>query len=193
MTPELRSVDGCPDYAVSADGRVWSKRKGHGWQELSLSPNGIPGYLKVKVIDTRGRVLTRKVHVLVAAAFIGPRPLGLDVNHLDGDKSNNAARNLEYCSRSRNMRHSYEIGIRQSPRRPPKPKQMRLRIRRPQDPETVRRGEQLSQAKLTEIDVRLIRRRVEAGCQQKILAAEYGVTRATISKIVRRVKWAHVA
>jgi len=43
------------------------------------------------------------VHHLVALAFIGPRPDGMEVRHLDGDASNNAAANLEYGTRADNM------------------------------------------------------------------------------------------
>jgi hypothetical protein len=53
----------------------------------------------------------RYVHRIVAQAFI-PNPDALpQVNHLDGVKSNNAATNLEWCSRSGNLKHAYEAGL----------------------------------------------------------------------------------
>jgi len=52
------------------------------------------------------------VHVLVAAAFIGPCPDGYEVNHENGNKSNNAASNLEYMTRSENNKHAYATGLR---------------------------------------------------------------------------------
>lgn len=64
------------------------------------------GYLRVTI---GGKSVP--VHRLVAAAFI-PNPLGhKEVNHLDGDKTNNAIRNLEWCSRSDNMKHAYANGL----------------------------------------------------------------------------------
>lgn len=58
---------------------------------------------------------SQKVHLvagLVAEAFIGPRPIGREVNHIDGVKKNNAAANLEYLTRSENLTHAYQLGLR---------------------------------------------------------------------------------
>lgn len=52
------------------------------------------------------------VHRLVANAFI-PKVVGKqDVNHIDGNKANNAVTNLEWVSKSDNMYHAYRTGIR---------------------------------------------------------------------------------
>lgn len=53
----------------------------------------------------------KTIHSLVAAAFLGPRPDGCDVNHIDGDKTNNAASNLEYVTRKENMQHAMATGL----------------------------------------------------------------------------------
>lgn len=51
------------------------------------------------------------VHRLVAEAFIGQAATGQDVNHIDGDKSNNSLENLEYCNRLHNVRHAIATGL----------------------------------------------------------------------------------
>lgn len=60
-------------------------------------------------------------------------------------------------------------------------------------PERHVRGERMNTAKVTEEQVREIRRAYGTGCiLQKRLAAQYGLTQAVISKIVRRDIWRHV-
>lgn len=54
------------------------------------------------------------------------------------------------------------------------------------------RGEQCASAKLTEDQVREIRRRVKNGERQKDIAKEYGLQQWSISDIVRRRNWKHV-
>lgn len=58
-----------------------------------------------------GRRSTVFVHRIVAAAFI-PNPLNLPhVNHLDGNKLNPAADNLEWTTHKENMRHASRLGL----------------------------------------------------------------------------------
>jgi hypothetical protein len=107
MPREWRLIDGFERYAVSSDGLVYSlitKRVlSPGWQT--------GGYLFVGLRrDARGH--NRKVHVLVAEAFIGPRPKGLVINHIDGDKLNNRVENLEYVTFTENIRHAVSLGLR---------------------------------------------------------------------------------
>lgn len=58
-----------------------------------------------------GKTTDRYIHCLVAEAFIGPRPEKHDVNHLDGNRRHNARTNLEYCTRSENIRHAVALGL----------------------------------------------------------------------------------
>lgn len=51
------------------------------------------------------------VHRLVAEAFI-PKPEGAsEINHKDGNPSNNRVENLEWCSRSENAEHAFRTGL----------------------------------------------------------------------------------
>lgn len=57
------------------------------------------------------RVLDKFVHWVVAEAFLGPRPEGLQINHKNGRKTDNRAVNLEYVTRSENMQHAVRTGL----------------------------------------------------------------------------------
>lgn len=74
-------------------------------KQTSIS-NGYPYALLCK--NAKQRAI--RVHVLVAAAFIGPRPSGLVINHIDHDKTNNRVENLEYVTQLENMRAARDAG-----------------------------------------------------------------------------------
>lgn len=96
-TEEWRPVVGREDeYHVSDQGRVKSFVRG---APRLLKPGGrYPCYPSVVL----GRGNTRSVHALVAEAFLGPRPKGQEIRHLDGDRSNPRLANLAYGPRSEN-------------------------------------------------------------------------------------------
>tara|TARA_R110000868_G_C10554360_1_gene736213 strand:+ start:99 stop:569 length:471 start_codon:yes stop_codon:yes gene_type:complete len=64
------------------------------------------GYLSIKLNEK-----TYSIHGLVAKYLLGDRPSGLVVNHIDGNKLNNAPSNLEYVSIAENIRHSIKMGF----------------------------------------------------------------------------------
>lgn len=125
------------------------------------------GYPTVRLCNLK-RIRQYTVHTLVAAAFIGPRPEGLDVNHRDGIKSNNRDSNLEYCTCGENIRHAFASGL------------VKTRCR----------GEKHHKAKLKESDVRDIR------ANNGISAAEWGrvlgVSRNTIHRVRSGQNWRHI-
>ena len=70
------------------------------------------GYPSVGLYSGSGRSPRNvTVHRLVASAFIGPRPLGFHVNHIDGCKTNNQLSNLEYLSDFDNRQHAIALGL----------------------------------------------------------------------------------
>lgn len=107
VTEEWRDIAGYTRYQVSSHGRVWS---GVTKRVLKPAPTS-KGYLSVALYDGSSPKRPRSccVHDLVAAAFHGPKPAGLTVDHIDGDKQNNQATNLEYVTQSENHRRAYRL------------------------------------------------------------------------------------
>ena len=68
------------------------------------------GYIAIK-LRKEGKPISFLIHRLVAEHFV-PNPEGKsEVNHIDGDKSNNRADNLEWVSRSENLSHARSTGL----------------------------------------------------------------------------------
>lgn len=108
MKPEeWRTILEAPRYCVSSYGRVWSNIT-----QKFLSPGlAGKGYPFVGLMGLNGRI-QRYVHVLVAEAFLPPRPSEFhEVNHKDGIKTNNHVGNLEWNTRLENMRHASSQGL----------------------------------------------------------------------------------
>lgn len=163
--PEIwRAVCCAPYYEVSNRGRVRSQFK--------IIASQDKGKYRVVHLQHNKRRIVRYVHTLVAAAFIGPRPKGHEVDHIDFDPSNNNEENLQYLSRQSNLNRSARVGHFKPPRIV---------------------GEQQWEAKLTERDVRQIRRIYARGkVFQRQLADVYRVTQTTISAVTRGYRWRHV-
>lgn len=105
---EAREIPGFPGYFVSRDGRVRGRRG----RELAQFRNQ-SGYPGVKA----GKAFL-PCHRAVALAWIGSPDGMTDVNHIDGNKDNNTPENLEWCSRSENLRHALDNGLHACPETP---------------------------------------------------------------------------
>ena len=104
-----KPINGYPNYEVSDLGNVRSlnwRNEGKP-KELYLKPHN-KGYRQVELVNADGKKMLL-VHRLVAKAFV-PNPNNYPlVNHIDSNRSNNNAENLEWCTQSQNMLHAYAL------------------------------------------------------------------------------------
>ena len=94
-------------YEVSNLGRIKSiSRNGTIKENRILKPNKVMGYSQVG-LQKYGTRKYKKIHRLVAEAFIPNPENKKEVNHKDGNKTNNCVDNLEWVTTSENQLHSY--------------------------------------------------------------------------------------
>lgn len=162
-------------YEVSSLGRVAScfrqtpcsrhGKRTYPRRILKLRPTS-GGYVRAG-LACGGQTRTHLVHRLVATAFHGPQPDGMEVCHNNGKRDDNRASNLRWDTRSGNHADMARHG-------------------------TAPRGERQHASKLTEDQVRRIRREYAAGTPRSRLAQEHGVKWGTIQAITARRNWRHV-
>ena len=161
-------------YEVSSRGRVRSyKRVGRTQgrpKVLRLNLRGSDGGYWYIQLRRNGQSFTHKVARLVADAFLPNTDKLPIVNHKDGIKTNDHVTNLEWCNQGDNLRHAYRTGL-------------KIPVR----------GEASPHHRLSNGDVRTIRRMIKEQCGIRFTARTYGVSHTTIRRIASRSKWKHVA
>ena len=97
-------------YSVTDDGHVFSHHR-----DIWLKPFKVgAGYHRVNLFYL-GKSHNKYIHRIVAEAFLGPSN-GKEINHKNGNKTDNRVENLEWVTRSENVNHSYyELGYRVTP------------------------------------------------------------------------------
>jgi hypothetical protein len=115
---EWKDIEGYEGfYQVSNLGRIRSLDRISGGKRYSgkiLSGRGNGKYV-VDVLCKDGKRQTVRRHRIVAEAFI-PNPHNKpEVNHLDGNKENNATNNLEWSTKKENTDHSWKQGLTKCP------------------------------------------------------------------------------
>lgn len=144
-------------YEVSSIGRVKRIETG---RILAIS-KGKGGHPQL-VLSVEANRINTYVHVLVAEAFIGPRPLGMEVDHKDDDRMNCKSDNLQYLTPKQN---SIKAGLK-------------------------RRGQPSGRVILTKDQVLEIRKiHGTPEFSRRVLAERFGVSRTCIDLVVTRKSW----
>jgi hypothetical protein len=107
----------------------------------------------------------KKVHRLVLQSFHPCEVDGMDVNHISGVKDDNRLANLEWATRSENLKHAYRIGL------------------------INKNGERHPRTKLTNDQVREIKEILIGRTKHKKIAELYGVSLNVIKDISKGKNW----
>lgn len=173
-SPVYRLVPDYPMYRVGDDGSVWSRAQRNGqhkaavgdvWRLRKATVN-TAGYLNLLLYNNHGRKMFR-VHLLVLELFRGPRPIGMDGCHEDGNTLNCRLDNLRWDTKASNYADRDRHG-------------------------TTARGVRHGRAKLTESTVRAIKIEIAAGASQISVARRRLISPITINHIVTGRTWSHV-
>lgn len=105
---------------------------------------------------------------MVCEAFHGTCPDGKECAHWNGNSTDNRPENLRWATKKENNQDKFRHG-------------------------TAMFGEKTTMAKLTNVDVAAIRKRLSAGEMCRDIARDFPVEKSAISKIKRGVIWRHVA
>lgn len=159
-------------YEVSNMGQVRSldriiPDKTHGTRKLAgkvLKQTQDKQGRRYVVLSKHSNTLKKRVHLIVAEVFIGPRVTGIEVCHNDGNSGNNRADNLRYDTHHSNMQDMVQHGNSQ-------------------------RGEKCYHATTKEKQVHEIRKLRASGMMYKDIAATLGVGYYSVAKICAGSRW----
>ncbi len=101
----FKSIKGFEHYLISNTGIVFNTRT----NKIKKSCKDKKGYMRVRLINGSFGA-TKKVHRLVAQAFIKEYSEKLQVNHKNFIKSDNKIENLEMVNQSENTKHAWMHG-----------------------------------------------------------------------------------
>lgn len=166
MKEKFKTIPGHKDYQVSNLGRVKSFKHSKDGRLMKINVTGRE-YLGVQLY-VNGKRKTCKVHRLVMLTFVGESDL--QVNHKNGNKTDNRLSNLEYCTPGENLQHAYLYNLKDG-----------------------LVGIKNHQSKLTEEDVKKIDCLLNEGVlTQKEISTKFNISRSVVASIKNGVSWSHV-
>lgn len=176
-----------PDgYIINTDGSITESKSGN----KKKTYKDKDGY-SILLLSKKGKLKSYRVHRLVAYRYLSNPYNKPQVNHKDGNKSNNNVDNLEWATASENVKHAFDTGLKSVSERHKKilsekaKKQFTGRI------DTI--GSKNGKSKLKEADIPIIRDRIKNNENMSNIAREYNVTPNCIWEIKVNKRWKHVS
>lgn len=96
-----KDIEGFDNYEVSTEGEVRNKK----YNRLLTPSPGAGGYLRVNLRKDK-KSYPYYIHRLVALAFLEGEG---EVNHIDGNRTNNKVENLEWTTHQQNVQHAFTV------------------------------------------------------------------------------------
>jgi HNH endonuclease len=175
---DIRPIKDFPDYTIDIKGNIYSSERtiirSDGKSQYvpmrKLKPVlNSSGYYTVALYRDKKRY-TKTTHRLLAEHYITCDIENGQVNHIDGNKTNNSINNLEWVTASENTKHAYSQGL------------------------CTFAKTKINRAKLSIEQVLEIRYKYSNNSKSlKFIAKEYGVSRSAISRILRNERWTDIA
>ena len=102
----MKTIKDYENYSITEDGKVWSHFK-----NKFIKPHiNNRGYLCIR-LHNKEKSLKTSIHRLVAIAYVKNIYNKSQVNHINGNKSDNRIENLEWVTHEENQLHAYKIGL----------------------------------------------------------------------------------
>ena len=154
-------------YQVSNSGKVKSLSFNRTNKSRILKNAITRGYVHITLFFKNKRKVTR-IHRLVGTHFV-PNPENKpEINHKDGDKTNNNDWNLEWVTSYENSIHAIHTGLSST------------------------FGENVHTSKLKSTDIPIIFMRYNQGHRVVDIAKDYNISDTSIRDIIKRRKWKHI-
>jgi hypothetical protein len=108
---EWKTIPGFSSYKASTHGRIMSFRKNKNGALMKIDRATQNGYQHVTLVNDENKSLNRGLHVFIAMTFIENPDSSIYniVNHKNGVKTYNHAINLEWCTQTENVRHTFDV------------------------------------------------------------------------------------
>jgi len=167
LNKKWKIINDFPDYEISNFGEVRSFKL---YSDGKILNNlNSKEYFSVFLYKDKKRLL-KKIHRLVLETFNPVKNMdNLQVNHINGIKTDNRLENLEWCTHSENMKHAFKNGLQSL------------------------KGEKNTQSKLTEKNIIEIFKDLDDGIlTQKEISEKFNVSQSTICDIKMNRTWSYV-